>query len=275
MRVVIAVDLSEAGMAGVKALAMCPPAHFERVTLVHAVDLDLYTAGGTIPEVADLARERLEAIAERLRASGFEAVARVEIGPAVETIQEVVAEDGAELLVMTSLGKGAVAGRIMGSTAERLASGGAIPVLVERVVEQEGAWCRLERRNPFARPLVGSVLDGTLASQLRFVRRLPGVEQVRIVHVVAKESEAAATKTRLDAEAAGAGAGPEITSVVRIGKDPAAGIAAEAADWSATVVVISHRAHSAVHRAVWGSTARRLAKEYGTSLLLQNIGNVE
>jgi nucleotide-binding universal stress UspA family protein len=115
-----------------------------------------------------------------------------------------------------------------------------------------------------------------LASQLRFVRQLPGVEQVRVVHVVAKASEAAAAKTRLEAEAAGAGAGPEITSMVRIGKDHAAGIAAEAVDWNATVVVISsRRAHSAVHRAVWGSTARRLAKEYGTSLLLQNIGNVE
>jgi nucleotide-binding universal stress UspA family protein len=272
MRVVIATDLSDASLAAVEAMAMCPPAHFERITLVHAVDLDLYTAGGTVPGVIDLARERLGQITEGLRSMGFDAEYRIEIGPAVERIRSMADEEGAELLVMTNLGKGALLGRVMGSTAERIASEGKIPVLVERVEQREGAWCRLGRRNPFTRVLVGADLTGSLPAQLRLIARLPGVSQVRIAHFASDESDVAAAESALQGSML-ENLGAEVSLVVLTGDEPASRLAAEAAEWNATVIVVSPQTRKTLRRTIWGSTARKLALEHELPLLFMPLEN--
>jgi nucleotide-binding universal stress UspA family protein len=151
MRALIATDLSEASLAAVDAVTSCNPVDFSGIVLVHAVDLDLYTAGGTVPAVLELAEESLGSIAEDLRTAGFEVSVRAEVGPAVEVIERVAAEENADLVVMSNLGKGAVTGRLLGSTAERLATAGKLPVLIERVRRTPASGAGSQSITPSAR----------------------------------------------------------------------------------------------------------------------------
>ncbi len=273
MRVVVATDLSEASLAAVDTMTACAAAAFERVVLVHAVDLDLYTAGGTVPAVVELAVERLGEIADDLRSAGFADVGvRVEVGPAVETIETIAAEEDAGLVVMTSLGRGAVAGRLLGSTAERLAARGRVPVLIERVTEREGAWCRLGEGGPFARVLVGTDLSGSLADQLSFVSRLPGVGEVRVVHVADPGMDPEYVREQLAQRAAEVSAPPPHALEVRADASAADGLLAEAVEWDASVIAVSPAGRGVIHRALWGSTARRVAQESPVPVLFVPVG---
>lgn len=274
MRAVIATDLSEASLAAVESVTSCNPVDFSAVVLVHAVDLDLYTGGGTVPAVIEYAEEALGKIAEDLRASGFEVIIRVEVGPAVEVIERVTAEEDARLVVMSNLGKGALTGRLLGSTAERLASSGKLPVLIERVHEDAGAWCRIAECHPFSRVLVGADLSDSLPGQLDEVGRLPGLGAVRVLHVTDAGVDQTAIVERLEelmSEAREGALAPEVA--VRIGTDPASELLAEAAEWRATVIVVSPRTHGLVHRAIWGSTARHLVKESPVPVLFVPTGD--
>jgi len=59
-----------------------------------------------------------------------------------------------------------------------------MPVLVERVHEHEGAWCRLGEGSPFSRVLLAANTDDSLTSLLGYVTELPGKSALRVVHVV-------------------------------------------------------------------------------------------
>ena len=269
MRVMIATDLSEPSLAAAEAVTTCNPVDFSSIVLVHAIELDLYTAGGTVPAVIELAEESLGAIAENLRDAGFDTGVRIEVGPAVEAIQRVASEEDIDLVVMANLGSGAVTGRLLGSTAEKLASTGNLPVLIERVCETDGAWCRIAEHHPFGKVLVGADLSGSLPAQLEVVSRLPGLGAVRVVHVTETAAGAAAALERLEALMATTGADDVASeTAVRTGADTAAELISEAAEWGATVIVVSPRTHGLIHRAIWGSTARALAKESSVPVLL-------
>jgi nucleotide-binding universal stress UspA family protein len=261
MRVIIATDLSEASLAAVDSVTSCNPVDFSSIVLVHAVDLDLYTAGGTVPAVLELAEENLGEIAGSLRAAGFEASIRVEVGPAVDVIERVAAEEQAGLIVMTNLGKGAVTGRLLGSTAERLASAGSLPVLIERVREDAGAWCRIADFHPFSRVLVGTDLSCCLSEQLSVVDSLPGVGEVRVVHVADPGMDEVYVAEQLELLTADAMPDRRPQTAIRTGTHAAEELLAEAAEWGATVIVVSPRTHGIVQRAIWGSTARRIAMD--------------
>jgi nucleotide-binding universal stress UspA family protein len=258
MKIVVATDLSEAGILAVEGLCACEAGLFEQVVLLHVVDLDLYTAGGSIPGIMEWARGRLDEEESRLRAAGFEVESRIEQGPALDTIQAVASEAGADLVMVTNLGKGAATGRLFGSTAEQLAVRGSVPVLVDRVAFQDQTWCRVGEGSPFARVLVGIDPDDTLPGMLRAVGSLPGVEAVRVVHVVREIDDVAAEVVRL--EQAVSEAGIDITAeVAALVGDPAARLLDEARDWNASVMAVSPCRHGLAHRALFGSVARGIA----------------
>lgn len=260
MRVVVATDLSEAGILAVEGLCACETGLFEQVVLLHVVDLDLYTAGGSIPGIIEWARERLEEEASRLRSIGFEVGWRVQQGPAVETIEAVAEDVGAELVMVTSMGKGAAAGRLFGSTAEQLTVRGSVPVLVDRVALREQTWCRLGHGSPFARVLVGADLEGSLPGMLRAVGSLPGIEAIRVVHVVGESDDVAAVVGRLQQAVSEAGLDTP-TEVAALVGDPAERLLDEARDWNASVIVVSPCRHGLAHRALFGSVARGVAHD--------------
>ena len=266
MKVLIATDLSEASLAALDSVCSCASGVFTEATLLHVIDLDHYTAGGSIPQLIEYANKVLPAWAERLTECGIETRVRVEQGPAAETIEDIAIDADSDLVVMTSLGRGAATGRVFGSTVERVASRGRIPVLVERVHEREGAWCRLDGGSPFARLLLAANMDDSLQSLLGYVAGLPGESALRAVHVAGTHEEVASAESGLRA-AATAAALPNAEISVLVG-DPVDTIVREADAWGATTVAVSSCRHSVLHRAIWGSVARGVARNAHCSVLL-------
>jgi nucleotide-binding universal stress UspA family protein len=270
MKFLAAVDLSDASLLALDALRAIAGDRAGDATLLHVVDLDLYTAGGSVPGIMEFAEERLRTESGRLADCGLRAASvRVEQGDSTETILRVAAEENADLIVMTNLGKGARTGRLFGSTAERVAANGEVPVLIERVGFAEdgcGECCRLTPSSPLDRVLVATDLDESRGSPLEFVLALQGVTAVRVVHVVpdsAASGPAAETLRALVREAPG---GIELETAVLIGT-PARAIVEDASSWGATTIALQPGGRGPLHRAVWGSVARQVALNAPSSVL--------
>lgn len=266
MRVLVATDLSDAGLLAIEALIGCNPELFDGVTLVHAIEADHFMAGGSISEAIEWSENRLAEEANGLAAAGFKTDYRIEQGQAAEVVQRVAADIAAELIVVTDRGKGGSAGRLLGSTAERIAQAGEVPVLVERVEERDAAWCRIGEGSPFARPLLAADVDQTLRRLAITTGRLPGAEAVRVVHVAAPGSDLTEAHDFIETEI---GASPlgSAEIVVLEGRDPAEMLIAEALSAESTVIVLAPRRHGVIGRLVFGSVALSLLRESRTPLL--------
>jgi len=266
MKYLAAVDLSEASLLALDALRAFAGQEGGDVTLLHVVDLDLYTAGGSVPGIMEFAKERLAQESERLAGCGLHVTAvRVEQGDSTQTILRVAAEENAELVIMTSLGKGVRTGRLFGSTAERVASSGKLPVLIERVgiAAGDGSCCRMSERSPFERTLIAVDLEHDPAAVIGFVKTLPGLGAMRVVHVVRDAAQLDEAQALLD-QFAPTGVEAESTALVGL---PAEKIVADAAGWGASAIALSPCAHGALHRALWGSVARHVALKAECSVL--------
>lgn len=276
MRYLAAVDLSEASLLALDALKAIAGDGSGEVTLLHVVDLDLYTAGGMVPSIMEFARERLTQESVRLAGCGLQTPAiRVEQGDSTQTILRVAAEERADLVVMTNLGKGAHTGRLFGSTAERVASAGTVPVLIERVGVPEGNGedcCRLVEGSPFERTLVAVDIADDPRTALSAIWTLPGVGTTRLVYVTENDTAAVDARVRLGALASGAPEGVSAESEVLVG-DPATAIVEDASAWRATVIALRPCTHRALHRLVWGSVARGVALNANCSILFTPAGD--
>lgn len=267
MKVLLVTDLSEAGLQSVEGLCACGASSFPSVTVLHVIDLDLYTAGGSVPGIAEWANAELERAAADLREQGFEVDVRVEVGPAVDTIRDVAEGIGADLIVATNLGKGAVVGRLLGSTAERLASATNLPVLLERVGRDGEQWCRLGSGSPFERVLLGLDLSGDPRALVERTMRIPGVKSVRLVHVAADEDARAAAQSKLEDAAAGEGPGVTVEAFTEVG-DAAERLLAQGREMDATVIAVATCRHGMLHRGILGSVARTIATHADRAVLL-------
>jgi len=270
MRYLVATDLTDASLLALDALRAFAGGEGGDVTLLHVVDLDLYTAGGSVPGIIEFAQERLTQEATRLEGCGLSAPRiRVEQGDSTQTILRVAAEEHADLVVMTNLGKGARTGRLFGSTAERVASRGSTPVLVERVGIAEGDGgdcCRLTEGSPFERTLIAVDLEHDPEAALDFMRTVPGVGVMRVVYVVQDAGRSEEARLRLNELGSALPTGVEAEFSVLAGV-PAEEIVADAAGWGASTIALSPCSHGALHRAVWGSVARRVALAAECSVL--------
>lgn len=270
MKYLVAVDLSEASLLALDALKAIAGDNSGDVTLLHVVDLDLYTAGGSVPGIMEFAKERLARESERLAGCGLVVSSiRVEQGDSTQTILRVAAEEASDLIVMTNLGKGARTGRLFGSTAERVAAAGSVPVLIERVGFDEGNGgdcCRLVDSSSLDRLLFAVDIDEEPTTALAGLSGLQGIGQVRVVHVVREAEAAASANEQLGLFAAALPVEMSVESAVLVG-DPVKEILREAADWGATAIALRPCAHSALHRAVWGSVARAVAFGAACSIL--------
>ena len=266
MRVLVATDLSDAGLLSIEALIGCNPALFDGVMLVHAIELDHYMAGGSIPEVIEWSEKRLAEEAAALAGAGFTTDFRVEQGMAVDVVPSVAADIDADLIIVTDRGKGGAAGRILGSTAERIAQAGEFPVLVVRVEERDAAWCRLGEGPPFSHPLVAADLDETLERIAKVAGRLPGVESARVLHVAAPGEDVAQAHAFIDAVIMRTPLRDAEVLVVE-GKDTAEVIINESQAAGASLIVLAPRRHGLIGRLVFGSIALSLLRESRVPLL--------
>ena len=268
MNVLLATDLSEAGLASVHGLLACECAAFDTVTLLHVIDLDLYTAGGSVPQLQEWAAGELEKTATEMREQGFAVEVRVEVGPTVASIHKVADEAGADLVVVTNLGRNAVVGRLLGSTAERLPLATNLPVLIERVGHDGEHWCRMGSASPFARVLLGvDVLEDDPTVLLNGLLELPGVQSVTLSHVAADESARVAAEASLQSAIDALAPRVPVQAATAIG-DPAEWLLAEARAVDPTVIAVAACRHGMLHREILGSVAREVAVHADRAVLL-------
>jgi nucleotide-binding universal stress UspA family protein len=269
MNVLLATDLSEAGLGSVHGLLACGCAGFDTVTLLHVIDLDLYTAGGSVPQLQAWAATELEKAAADLRENGFTVGVRVEVGPTVESIRRVAEETRADLVVATNLGRNAVVGRLLGSIAERLPLATRLPVLIERVGHDGERWCRMGSASPFSRVLLAvDPAEDDPTALLRSVLRFPGVQSVTLSYVAPDEAARETAETKLQSVVDAVAPGVAVQVAVVVGQQPADRLLAEARTLDSTVIAVGACRHGMLHREVLGSVARKVAVEAEHAVLL-------
>lgn len=267
MNALIVTDLSPAGLASVESIGACGPSAFDRITLLHVIDLDPYTAGGSIPQISEWAAGELEKAANVLRDRWFDVDIRIEQGDTVEMVDFVADDMDADLIAMTNVGKGAVSGRLLGSTAEKLASGSRHMVLVEKLANPNEQWCRLGTGSPFE-TLVAGVDD--VFSAGAFVKRvssIPGVAKLVLVHVLVKEEDRDAAARALGEHAASAPGLVDVDIRVVAG-DPAEALIAEADRVQATAIVVAPVSRGILRRGVLGSVSHSVLSKSSRSVVL-------
>jgi len=273
VKAVFATDLSEASRVALECLCPCETEDFEEIVLLHVIDVDMYTEGGSVPMFLEADKRILEEQAEGLRAIGHSVRTQVEQGDAASQIERVVTQEGAGIVVVGSVGRGGLRDRALGSTAERVASQAKVPVLVEHVSDGTGSWCRIAAGHTFRRALVAVDFSPASARALEFVASLSGVEAVRLVHVAEghdaaeRDSSAVEARMRLDEWALGAAACGDLTTEVLEG-EPAKTIGEAASAWGATCIATGLCGHSHLHRLVWGGVAAALVRSALVPVLL-------
>lgn len=275
LNVIVATDLSEAGMLGVDAVCALGPGVFAHVMLAHVVDLDPYTGGGAVPEIMEFAEKRLAEEAEHLREYGIAVEVEVRQGDAVETLERLARDRRADFVVTTSLGRGALLGRLFGSTVERLASRSRVAVLVVRVTVAESGTCTLGGDEmTFARILVGAGLDDAMPELLRRVAGLPGLGRVRVVHAHRPDADIGTIPDELREAAHRAGL-PEVAEILLCPGEPGQVLMREAEQLPATLLALGASRQGVVRSLVHGSVARTVAHGTECSLLLVPPGEAK
>ncbi|MFA5684016.1 MAG: universal stress protein [Lysobacteraceae bacterium] len=141
-KMLVATDFSERAGLATRRAAQLSAAHGASLELFAAPPLPLPPmiwgdmAGLPLPDAADLldaAQSRLTAQAETLRQQfDVEISVHVRAGLAGRLVTARAEEIGADLLVIGATGEGALAGRLLGSTAQDIVRGSRTPVLVVR-----------------------------------------------------------------------------------------------------------------------------------------------
>ena len=142
-RILVPTDFSEASRQALRyATAFAQPCGSE-VTLVHVIEPSPYPEFGYahIPaKEAGLKRDahkKLESQCEELVRAGVKASSLIRSGSAFHEIAEQARDASADLIVIATHGRGAIAHAFLGSTAERVVRHAPCPVLVVREREHE------------------------------------------------------------------------------------------------------------------------------------------
>jgi nucleotide-binding universal stress UspA family protein len=147
-RILVAVDFSEGSQAGLELAASLAAGLGAELTLVHVAapdpDFVSYESG---PQTVRDARarqlrsehRRLQELADALRERGLSAKALLVQGPTVETLVAEVGRERADLLVIGSHGRGALARALHGSVSAGMLRAGCCPVLFVPAPRASGA----------------------------------------------------------------------------------------------------------------------------------------
>lgn len=141
MRMLFATDGSATADVALDMLLSLPLRPSDHVTVL-AVPIHSYSGvgiDGTGVYFAEISEEETAAarrlaltVREKIGAKGIPAKARIDEGPAAQTIIDVARAEGAGVIVMGSRGLGRVAAAVLGSTARAVSRHSPIPVLVAR-----------------------------------------------------------------------------------------------------------------------------------------------
>lgn len=172
MSIVCGTDFSDEAAQAVRAAGAIAQRRGAALKLVHVID-ELgaeVTFDSSQSALYDPLRERARALAADLKAEfGIEVEVIVLPGKAHQTLVEAARTAGAELLIVSSLGKRRPNRWLLGSTAERVAQASPVPVLVVRDASRIVAWARGEAP---LRIMVGAELASTSKAALRWAAGL-------------------------------------------------------------------------------------------------------
>jgi nucleotide-binding universal stress UspA family protein len=290
VRILFATDGSESATGAGLLLASLPLPAGVRITVLSAIpehnwlDTPLLAAVAADEEVAAL--RTAEAAAAALQGTGRQVEARVRSQSPVTTILEQADEEGADLIVVGSHGKGPAQRFLIGSVSERVARYAPCSVLVVRETARDA--CVGCRRVIFA-------VDGSASSEealdvLAWLP-LPGEAELQVVHVVRfsstvlppplvpglneavlmeqYEQESRATGDRIARHAQDRldRAGREATTAVRWGA-PVAELVAAAREWNADLLVVGAANHSPLARFFLGSVSAGVLHHAPCSVLV-------
>jgi nucleotide-binding universal stress UspA family protein len=153
--ILLPLDGSETGAQAIPAASEMARRFGGRVHLVQVVDTgtaslalganaaaggvtDPAAITGEVNERVEVAKAYLAAVAEQLAGDGIEATYEIHDGPEGDGIVEAAATAGAELIVMSSHGRGGLGRLVFGSVADHVIRHAAAPVMVIRAVEHPG-----------------------------------------------------------------------------------------------------------------------------------------
>lgn len=143
--ILVPTDFSEGARAALRIASDLALAHAAKLVILHVTELPpgldtgtmIAPAPGGIPlTVVDFAREQAVAWMQQDRekhvSPEVEAVARIEVGAAVDTVLAAADEVGADLIVVGTHGRTGFAHLVLGSVAERIVRRARVPVLTVR-----------------------------------------------------------------------------------------------------------------------------------------------
>jgi nucleotide-binding universal stress UspA family protein len=148
MTIICGTDFSAAAEAACGVAAELAAHHRERLLIVHTVALLPMASPAGVPiaasaydDIVAAAKTSIDALVRKLAGTGAEIVTSVEVGEPDEVLLRLAAHQNARLIVIGSVGRRG--GRwLLGSTADRLASRSAFPLLVTRPGFPAHGWLR-------------------------------------------------------------------------------------------------------------------------------------
>jgi nucleotide-binding universal stress UspA family protein len=147
----------------------------------------------------------LKAFGDQLkqRSSSLAITSAILAGPVADTLREHIRERGIDLVVMTSRGQGGLRRLWLGSVADALVRGSAVPVLLVRPEEHPSPRPVLENLSRILVPVDGSALSEAILDPARELAALAGAELmlVQVVQPLASPLEGhGAAPLRFDVE---------------------------------------------------------------------------
>jgi nucleotide-binding universal stress UspA family protein len=276
MRIIYATDGSEGSRAGAELLAALPLEAEHRITVLTVTERDDEAA----------AEAALEDARAALRHSTATIETAVRRGHAADELLRAIEETGADLVVVGSRGRSAIARFFLGSVAERVVRHAPCPALLARPL-----------RHGLRTVLVG--IDGSPSADYAadWLRRLPLPPETEIrlftalaLYEVAAGSYAstlpliAGDITRLHEKARDeairkletlastfGAAGRRTVTEVRDG-DPAPTLLRAASDQGADLIVVGDHGHSAIERFMIGSVSENVVRHAHCSVLVVKGG---
>lgn len=239
-------------------------------------------------EVRDHERGYVEGLAERLTAGGVPTTAVVLDGPVVDALEAEVRASGAELVVMSTHGRGGLSRMWLGSVADGLVRRGPAPVLLVRSREGGAVTGEATFRHVVV-PLDGSGLAAEALEQALKVGEpastrytlVRAVAPVTVVGPHATEVIAAEYQTHHEEEARRGleevaerlrSLGAEVDVVVVTHPSPAAAILETAESRGADLICIATHGRTGLPRLLLGSVADKVVRSAKVPVLVVRPG---
>ena len=277
-RILCPVDFSKATASALRPATALAEAYGADLFFVHVLDFPYETVAleRYYLEVEDEADRRLTALSHEVSPQGVRIHAAVLRGTPYERIVDFAEEQSIDLIVTATHGRRGIDRLVVGSVAERIARLAPCPVLTVPPGDDAGADFRPDRII-FATDF-SAAADSAMPFAMSLCRQLEA--RLTVVHVVTmgergdygadwsfplppeavREQQVSEATAGLQERGAGAEPGVDVDTRLIRGIYPAVEIADFAGLVDAGVIVVASHGHSAIGRALLGSTTEKLIR---------------